>query len=54
MNKIYEVRRRETGDWISRHTTLNEAKVALENYEMEDRKEGFHDDDYYEIKEVTA
>lgn len=40
---------RETGDFIDKFDTIEEAKEAIKQYEEQDKEEGTFSDDFYDI-----
>lgn len=46
---MYIVRDREAGNEIERFETVEEARIALEKYEEQDKADDTYEEDFYEI-----
>lgn len=47
----YIIRDREAGNVIDKFATQEEAELALQEYEEEDKRDGTYEPDFYEIVE---
>lgn len=52
--KKYYTADRETGTIIDEFNTIEDAMVAIKQYEIQDIKEGFYEDNFYEVQEVET
>jgi hypothetical protein len=47
--KVFSIRCKQTGVLIEEFANLREAKNAVLEYEIEDKKDGIYEPDFYEI-----
>lgn len=50
----YDIRCKETGDYIDSYSSLENAELALEAYEDGDKSDGTYTPDFYEIAKVKT